>query len=1370
MARTARSSLAARFFDLVARRPLPALTIIGTLFAVGVAGTTRMQIDMSFRPTFTGDRAELQRTAEHERVFGQVGFRDLVAIVDASAMPLPRALSAMGTLGARLSAIPSVREVRDPTSFPFFDRDGILRPTGIAGALPAGQRLDAPAAAPLIEDLLRAPAARRLLVGDGGRRFSVTAALDIPNEDFARRRAAVAAFRAAVAAWSRETDLPTEVTGYPEVEQVYAEEILRSVLRSIGLLVAVMIAILFVYFRRWTDVVTCLAGVTLSVPIVLGLMAALGQPFSIVNSQVLTLVLIVGIGQALHHQEEYRRRREAGRDHAAANREAFSILAWPSFVTGLATAAGFAALLSADMRAIWSFGLSTALGVAVVYLMNWAVVPRLIARFYRTAPPEAFRARPSWTLSLVGRADRALRRRPGGVTLAFLAATIGLGVAGLSGLSVDQKVNEELPAGHPALRAEATYEHEMAGFLGPELAIRPAAQGGSMRDLTGELGTFVDRLCDMPEVRYVASPLDLLPQPLLPPGTRGKACRRGGGELGLAAAARAGVAGPRVAALATSVLSPDGDRASVVVRLADIGTARSLPFVERIRAAARETMPHAVVEPVGQWWLAQQGMNRLSRDVMLSAVTALFVILPLMWLGIRDAKLFLAAIPPTVLPIAATLGFMGLAHITVRIGTAMILAIALGLAADDTVHLSVRIRDRVRAGCDVASAVSATLLRTGRPCSFSSYVLIAGFGSMTVSSLLALRAMGVIAMFTMAFALASDLVLGPAIYLLLCRTRTRTRADAPARASLREMFAETVGRHPERPALTYPLPGAASARGARASRTLTWLEAAHLALDVAAELSGSAGSALPIAILADTDARYPLLELAIGLAGGAVQPLYVSATDDELLEALAATRARALVVGRSQRERGLRLHPRVIPLEELVPLPGVDTPPAILPADVEPFDATAARARLAALPARDPEAALLYLQSTGTTGPARVIEIGERALMGAIQAARGEASHRHPRFLSFLPPAHISERLLTLYLSIALAGHTTYGGGLPTFAQDLKACRPTVFLAPPLLLETLRTEIARAAGGGSIGRRLLASVARSADAILDHALTRKTRGSLSARLFGALVWRSLGLDRVRDALAGTAPLSPALGAWFAAAGLPFRDVYGQTELCGATSITARRGATPGAVGRAVPGVEVRIADDEELLVRSPSTFTRYVGDPAATRRALRDGWLHTGDRARLLGTGEIALLGRVQSRFATASGARVDTAAMSAALRAVLPNVEVVVARPAGTAEIYLYLATRPDGSGGATDEPLRPLAATDLLSLRLPGLVEELDPLGVVRGWALYEGAFSQTTGEVGPTGKPRAWRIHALRQEHLRERLAVRRQQPSMDWCAPG
>ena len=649
----------AALFDAMARRRRTVLVGVALGVAAGLVGASRLRIDMSFRPTFIGDRTELERTARHERVFGQVGFRDLVAIADVGDAARPDAIAQVALLADRLRRIPSVIEVRDPASLPFFDRHGVLQPRGLGGALPPRAGLDSPwnpgtgsnppAARPLIEDLLRAPAARRLVVGDGNRRVAVTASIDIPNEDFARRRAAVQAFRSAVARWSAETGIPTEVTGYPEVEQVYAEEVLSSVLRSIALLLAMMLVILFVYFRRWTDVVICLAGVTLAVPIVLGVMTLLGQPFSIVNSQVLTLVLIVGIGQALHHQEEYRRRREAGRDHAAANREAFSILAWPSFMTGLATTAGFAALMTADMNAIWSFGLSTALGVAVVYIVNWLVVPPLIGRFYRAAPPELFtRARGSWTLSVVRAADELLRRRPRAVTLGFVAMTAVLAVAGISGLSIDQKVNEELPAGHPALAAETTYERELAGFLGPELSVAP--RSGDLRAVTGELVAFVNRLCDMPEVRYVASPLDLVPQPPLAAGDLGKACRRTGGDLALAVAARRGAAGPTLAALAAGLVSPDGARGAVIVRLADIGTARSLPFVERIRAAARDTMPHATVEPVGQWWLAQQGMNRLSSDVMLSAVTALFVILPIMSFAIRDRRLFLAAIPPRSSP------------------------------------------------------------------------------------------------------------------------------------------------------------------------------------------------------------------------------------------------------------------------------------------------------------------------------------------------------------------------------------------------------------------------------------------------------------------------------------------------------------------------------------------------------------------------------------------------------------------------------------------------------------------------------------------------------------------------------------------------
>ena len=1322
---------ASRVFDALLRRRRAVLVCLALVLFAGIWGTLTLPIDMSFRPTFSGDARELARTREHESLFGQVGFRDLVALIEVKDAENPRALAEVARLAEQLRRLPDVTDVRDPLHFPFFDRAGVLRPTGIAGALTPGQSLDSAFGRAQIADLLHSPSARRMVVGDGNRRVAVIASLDLPNEAFARRRAAVLAFRARVTAWGAESGYATQVTGYPEVEQVYAREVLLSVFRSIATLLLIMLGILFLYFRRFRDVLTCLSGVTLSVPPVLGMMALLGQPFSIVNSQVLTLVLIVGIGQALHHQEEYRRRREAGRAHQAANREAFAILAWPSFMTGFATLTGFAALLSADMRAIWSFGLSTALGVAIVYAINWLVVPLLIERFYSGSSDDRFRSeRKTWTLAVMHANSSLLERRPARVAVCFALATCALGVFGLPRLSIDQRVNEELPAEHSAVRAEQTYEREFAGFLGPELSIR-TAPGRALSET--ELTAFVNQLCTLPEVRYVASALDFSPQPALLDG--GNACRRAVGSFDAALAARAGAAGPSLARWARPVVASDRSRTAIVIRIADIGTARSLPFVERVRALAKSSLPHAVVEPVGQWWLAQQGMNRLSFDVMFASITALLVILPIMWFAIRDRELFLAAIPPTVLPVLATLGFMGMLHITVRIGTAMILAIALGLAADDTIHLSVRIRDRLRAGSDPGSALSATLLRTGRPCSFSSYVLIGGFASMLTSSLLALQAMGLVAMFSMSFALASDLVLGPALFLLLAR---RGQAPQGRASTLSELLIDTVSKHPERPAISHR-----SGEGAN-FRTLTWHELAYAVLKLVDELERSLPEQRVIAVLSDTNARYPLLELAVGLSGRTLQPLYISASDDELRNALRRSAARVLVIGPEQRNRAghAALGASIIELNQLLSLE------VALPAECEPFDSRNVCERLRALPRRAAGTPILYLQSTGTTGAARPIVISEISLMRAVHGAAAEASQAFPRFLSFLPTAHISERLLTLYVSLCLAGHTYYGAGRRTLTEDLCACLPTALLSPPLLLETLCAEASAQAQTSAFGRILLRSVQRTAGALLASGAVGGAARGLGAWVFGAVLRRRAGLHRVRDLLAGAAPVSPVLHAWCEAAGLPLRVVYGQTELVGITSISPRRGASFGAVGLPTAGMELRLADDGELLVRSGTRFERYLADDEATNLTLEGEWLHTGDRARWRASGELELLGRMQAVMRARDGTRVDSTRIADALGSSFGPAEYVFAAVDGGA--YLYVAV--PAADSVRRGELEPLAETDPRSSQFAQLLAQADPQHLVRGCALFLGNFREAAGEVGPTGKPRAHRIHALHQDRIR------------------
>jgi long-subunit acyl-CoA synthetase (AMP-forming) len=257
-----------------------------------------------------------------------------------------------------------------------------------------------------------------------------------------------------------------------------------------------------------------------------------------------------------------------------------------------------------------------------------------------------------------------------------------------------------------------------------------------------------------------------------------------------------------------------------------------------------------------------------------------------------------------------------------------------------------------------------------------------------------------------------------------------------------------------------------------------------------------------------------------------------------------------------------------------------------------------------------------------------------------------------------------------------------------------------------------------------------------------------TRG-VFARSFGAKLRKSAGLWQVRDFLAGAAPVPAALHAWCEAAGLPLRIVYGQTELTGATSISPRFSASFGAVGLPLDGVAVRLSSEGELLVRSSTGFDRYVGEAEATQHVLDGGWLHTGDRARFLASGELVLLGRVQAMMSAPDGTRVDTGDIASALRASFACATYVFAPVPDGAFLYVAL---PRTEGAERAARLELLAESDSRWLQFATELGTADPHRLVAGFALFEGVFDEGSGEMGPTGKPRSHRIHALHSKQAR------------------
>ncbi|MBE0550203.1 MAG: AMP-binding protein [Rubrivivax sp.] len=304
----------------------------------------------------------------------------------------------------------------------------------------------------------------------------------------------------------------------------------------------------------------------------------------------------------------------------------------------------------------------------------------------------------------------------------------------------------------------------------------------------------------------------------------------------------------------------------------------------------------------------------------------------------------------------------------------------------------------------------------------------------------------------------------------------------------------------------------------------------------------------------------------------------------------------------------------------------------------------------------------LMIFTSGSTGrpKAAMISYGNIAAM----AAGTDAIYRctaADSTVSYLPLCHVAEQIYTVYLPLSSGAVVNFAESLRTVQGDLREIAPTLFLGVPRIWEKLHASIeikAREAGGL---RRALYQ--RALDAVLPFADLPPERWSLAQRLKHGLWWwlvlraltNFIGLRRCRLALSGAAPIAPDMLRFFRALGVPVREGYGMTETAGVVAVQ-RSGASPlGTVGTAIPGVELRVAGDGELLVRGPTVFKGYYRNEDATREAIdAEGWLHTGDVVQVVAGpdgDEIRIVDRKKDIMITAGGKNITPSEIENALK-----------------------------------------------------------------------------------------------------------------------
>jgi len=463
-------------------------------------------------------------------------------------------------------------------------------------------------------------------------------------------------------------------------------------------------------------------------------------------------------------------------------------------------------------------------------------------------------------------------------------------------------------------------------------------------------------------------------------------------------------------------------------------------------------------------------------------------------------------------------------------------------------------------------------------------------------------------------------------------TRERIQALASA-ASLPAAFLETARRYPSRPAQWH-----------RTSQGYAPITYGHMRERVCKVASGLLRAGVKpgdrVALLMENIPEWAVADYAILATGGVTVPLYCSYRARDIAWVLNDSGAKLAITSGGKVARQLLEAAKETPkLETVYALEEMaDGEKLRLFAELEtgPSMSDELHARLEAI-GRDTLATLIY--TSGTTGDPKGVMLTHGNIMANLLAIPEiYAFQPDDLMLSFLPLAHALERMASHFLPYSFGISVAFAERPDTVARNMAEARPTILIAVPRLLEVVRSRVLGQAAKQSAFRRALFH------RFLELGMRRQSLSGLNAvffrlldRLVGWKIRNRFG-GRLRLLVSGGAALPPEVARFFEAIGMPVLEGYGMTEAAPLISVNPVHDRRIGSVGRPVKDVEVRIADDGEILVRGPNVMKGYWKRRKETKETIVDGWLHTGDIGRLDEDGYLYITDRKKDILVNSGG------------------------------------------------------------------------------------------------------------------------------------
>lgn len=428
-------------------------------------------------------------------------------------------------------------------------------------------------------------------------------------------------------------------------------------------------------------------------------------------------------------------------------------------------------------------------------------------------------------------------------------------------------------------------------------------------------------------------------------------------------------------------------------------------------------------------------------------------------------------------------------------------------------------------------------------------------------------------------------------------------------------------------------------------------------------------------VLGSNRAEWTIFAVGTMSAGGAPAGIYTTNSPEEVQYIVHHAESPVVLVENQEQWEKIRSQRENLPhLRHVVLMKGarVDDPMVL---DWESFLAkgreVADDAFFERLHAIEPQDLAVLIYTSGTTGPPKGVMLShENVAWTAKTAAQLIPVDPSDRLLSYLPLSHIAEQVFTIHGGSTHGYSVYYVDALEKLPEALTSVKPTVLFAVPRVWEKFHAKISERLQQATGIKKLLAGWAMKVghEVNLGRLSGKEPSGLLAvqyavaSKLVFSKLKGALGLSEIKVCASGAAPISREVLEFFLGLDLRIHEVYGQSEDCGPTTFNLPGDTRLGTVGRVIPGGEVRIAEDGEILYRGPNVFLGYFKEPAATSETLIDGWLHTGDLGALDKDGFLSITGRKKEIIITAGGKNIAPKNIEASLKQIdLVNEAVVI-------------------------------------------------------------------------------------------------------------